>query len=59
MKNCPRRQRNLMPTRNTLPASLVRQFIGTLLSALRTHEAIRPRHAAKYWWQASSLANFI
>ena len=42
MQNCPGRQRNLMSTTGTLPASEFGQFISTPVPTARTHEAIRP-----------------
>jgi len=41
MQDCPRCQRNLVATTGTLP-TFGFQFIGTLVPASRTHEAIRP-----------------
>jgi hypothetical protein len=42
VKNCPRRQRYLAPTVNTLPASQPSQFMSTSVPALRTHKTVRP-----------------
>ena len=42
VKDSPGRQRNLVPTRSTLPTFLLRQCISLAVSALTTHEAIRP-----------------
>src|ERR1700693_886818 len=42
VKDSPGRQRNLVPTRSTLPTFLLRQCIRLAVSALTTHEAIRP-----------------
>ena len=42
MKDGPGGQRNLVPALGALMASLVHQFIGSLVPASRTNEAIRP-----------------
>src|SRR6516225_9114832 len=41
VENRTGRQRNLMPTRRALPAS-VRDHVGSTMTATRTHEALRP-----------------
>ena len=42
MKDCSRRQRYLVPTASTLPASQPGQFVSTPVPALRTHKIVRP-----------------
>jgi hypothetical protein len=42
MKYSPSRQRNLIPTCGTLPASLFRQSVSLVVSAATTREAIGP-----------------
>ena len=42
VKDCPRRQRDLVPACHTLPAPLSHHCISPLVAAPRTREAIRP-----------------
>ena len=55
VKNCPRGQGDLVPTASTLPP-LVHQLVGSPVSALRAMKPSGQRQAARYCWQASSLA---
>src|SRR6516225_9420299 len=59
MQDRPRRQRHLVPATSAFPASELYQLVRVPLSTTRAHKAIWPRQAAKYCWQASSLANSV